>query len=416
MKLAQDASADAVALWLDADNKREADLPSGATDPVRGDQPSAHYFNVSSGARHIDDALARALSDRNAQVALKLTHSLSQIVGHSSLDGRAGDPLTEALRFPDKRVRYEAALALGRSLPSKSFANQELVVPLLVEAIGAGGGGDLLVLAPNRDDANALAQTLRTLGYVVAAAASPGEAVSAAADLPSVDAIVIARGVSDEDINRMIALVGQTPRLGDSVELAMKEADTGTAAALALNNSSFTVTTETDGDGLKKAIDDARAKSGLGALQEQQADAYAMDAADVLGKLAITQNSVLNAAGAETGLLAALDGPKPDLVAAVANVVACLSSDTAQQGLAERALNDQTPAGVRISLFKSLAASAKAFGNQLDGPQVELLQKEALEIKESDLRSAAAEARGALNLPTDQARDLILNASSPAAQ
>jgi hypothetical protein len=140
MTLAQDASADAVALWLDADNKREADLPSGATDPVRGDQPSAHYFNVSSGARHIDDALARALSDRNAQVALKLTHSLSQIVGHSSLDGRIGDPLTEALRFPDKRVRYEAALALGRSLPSKSFANQELVVPLLVEAIGAGAG------------------------------------------------------------------------------------------------------------------------------------------------------------------------------------------------------------------------------------------------------------------------------------
>ena len=44
-----------------------------------------------------------------------------------------------------------------------------------------------------------------------------------------------------------------------------------------------------------------------------------------------------------------------------------------------------------------------------------LLQKEAIEIKDSDLRSAAAEARGALNLPTDQARDLILNASGPSA-
>jgi hypothetical protein len=416
MRLAQSASAEAVALWLDANNKREADLPDGATDPVRGDQPSAHYFNVSSGALHIDDALARALRDRNAAVAWKLTHSLSQIVGHSSLDGRAGDPLTEALRFPDKRVRYEAALALGRALPSKAFANQELVVPLLVEAIGAGGGGNLLVLGPNRDDANGLAESLRKLGYVAAAAASPGEAVSAAADLPSVDAIIIARGVSDEDINRMILLVGQTPRLSDSVEVAMKESNTGSAAALALNNSSFTVTTETDGDGLKKAIDDARAKSGLGAMDQKQADTYAMDAAGVLRNLAITQNAVLNAAGAETGLLAALDGPKGDLVAAVGNVVACLSSSTAQQGLAMRALNDQTPAAVRVSLFQSLSNSAKNFGNQLDGPQVVLIQKEAVEIKDAGLRSAAAEARGALNLPTDQARDLILNASSPASE
>jgi CheY-like chemotaxis protein len=413
LRLAPNASAEAVALWLDADNKREADLPDGAADPVRGDQPPAHYFNVSSGAKHLDDALARSLKDRNAAVSLKLTHSLSQIVGRVSMDGRLGDPLTEALRFPDKRVRYEAALALARALPSKSFSNQELVVPLLVEAIGAGGGGNLLVLGPNRDDANALAQTLRSLGYVSAAAASPGEAVSAAAGLPSVDAIVIARGVSDDDINRMISLVGQAPKLADSVEVALKESNTGSAAALALSNPSFTVTTEADGDGLKKAIDDARAKAGLGALEQQQADAYAMDATQVLEKLAITQNAVLNASGAETGLLSALDGPKADLVAAVGHVVACLPSNTAQQGLAQRALNDQTPAPVRISLFESLAASAKAFGNQLNGPQVVLLQKEAVEIKETGLRSAAAEARGALNLPTDQARDLILGESGP---
>jgi CheY-like chemotaxis protein len=399
---------EAVALWLDADNKREADLPDGSTDPVRGSDLPAHYYNVSSGARHLKEALARALTDRNSAVALKLTHSLGQIVGRVSLDGRIGDPLTEALRFPDKRVRFEAALALATALPAKPFANQELVVPLLVQAIGEGGGGNVLVVGDNLDDANSLADTLRKLGYVTAVAGSPGEAVTAAATLPSVDTVVIGRGVSDEDIARVITLAGQTPPLADAVELALKETDTGAAAALAMNNPLFSVTTETDGDGLKTAIEAAREKAGMGAISQSDADAYALAAAAALDKLVISQNDVLSVSVGETGLLAALEGSKTDLISAVGGVVANLPSKTAQQGLAARALDDQAPAAVRLALFKSLADSAKAFGNLLDDAQVSLLQKESVELKDTDLRSAAAEARGALNLSTDQARDLIL--------
>jgi CheY-like chemotaxis protein len=414
LKLQSDYPA-AVALWLDADNKREVDLPAGSTDPVRGNQPPAHYFNVSAGASHLKDALARALRDRNSEVSLRLTHSLGQIVGRVTLDGRIGDPLTEALRFPDKRVRFESALALATALPNKPFANQELVVPLLVQAIGEGGGGNILVVADNRDDANALADTLRKLGYVTAVAGSPGEAVTAAAGLPSVDAIVIGRGVSDQDLPRIISLATQTPQLTDAVEVALRDTDTGAAAALAMNNASFTVTTESSGDGLKKAIESAREKAGLGALDPKLADAYALASASVLEKLAISQNAVLNAEVGETGLLSALDGSNADLVGAVGRVVASLPSKTAQQGLAQRALDEQAPPAVRISLFESLASSAKAYGNQLDDAQVVLLQKESVQIKDVDLRSAAAEARGALNLPTDQARDLILgiNESAP---
>ncbi len=400
---------EAVALWLDANNKREVDLPVGSTDPIRGDQPSAHYYNVSVGAKHLNDALARALKDRNSAVALKLTHSLGQIVGRVSLDVRLGDPLTEALRFSDKRVRFEAALAIGTALPAKPFSNQDLVVPLLVQAIGEGGGGNIIVIGPTMDDANALANDLKKLGYVTAAVASPGEAVPAAATLPSVDAIVIARGVSDPDITAIAAVAAQTPALADTVQIALKAANTGTASALALSSPTFSVTTETTGDGLKKAIEDTRTKAGQSALDPKEVDAYALAAADALEKLAVSQNAQLSVAGAEPGLLAALDSPRAELVAAIGKVVAYLPTATAQQGLAKVALNDQAAAEVRISLFKSLSNSAKAFGNQLEPAQVSLLQKQAVEIKEPALRSGAAEALGALNLPTDQARDLILN-------
>ena len=415
MKLEPD-SAQAVALWLDADNRREVDLPAGATDPVFGAEPSAHYFNVSSGAKHLDDALARALKDRDSAVALKLTHSLAQIVGRSSLDVRLGDPLTEALRFPDKRVRYEAALAAAAAFPLKPFANQEQVVPLLVQAIGEGGGGNIIVIGDSRDDANDLALRLRKLGYVTAAAGAPDEAVTAAATLPSVDAILIGPGVSDADINAIVSVASRTAPLLNVAEIAMKSDNVGTAAALALSNpTSFSVTTETTDDGLKKSIEDARTKAGVGALDQKDVDAYALSAAAALRSLAISRNPVLAVSAGQTGLLAALQGTKSDLVAAVGNVLSELPSDAAQQGLAARALDDQAPADIRKSLFKSLADSAKTFGNHLEPSQVELLQKEAVELTDPDLRSAAAEARGALNLPTDQARDLILRQSGASA-
>jgi hypothetical protein len=399
----------AVSLWLDADNQREVDLPSGDTDPVRGSAPPAHYFNVSSGARHLDDALARALKDHNSPVAFKLTRSLGLIVGRSSMTGHLGEPLTDALRYPDKRVRYEAACALAASLPTKPFADQDLVVPLLVQAIGEGGQGNVIVVGPTQDDANALQDTLRKVGYLTVTAASPGEAVSAALRLPSVDAIVVARGTSDQDIDRILDLASRTPAMEVAVEVVLKESDSGPVATMALSNPLLAVSTETDGAKLKQDIDAARAKSGLSPLEPAEADAYALRAAHILENLALDRDAVLSAAIGESGLISALESPKPELVDAVGRVLARLPSNTAQQGLAQHALDEQTAAPVRISLFQSLTISAKAFGNQLDPSQVDLLTKEAVAITQDDLRAAAAEARGSLNLPTDAARDLILN-------
>jgi len=399
---------EAVGLWLDADNKREADLAAGESDPIHGDQPPAHYFNVSSGARHLDDALSRSLADRNAAVTLKLSHSLGLIVGRSSLD-TSGQPLSDALRFPEKRVRYEAACALASALPDKPFANQEMVVPLLVQAIGEGGGGNLIVLAASRDDANALQESLRKLGYVTAAAASPGEAVSAASSLPSVDAIVIARGAGDDEVARMISLAAQTHDLAGLPQIILREQNTGYAAAQALGNPLVTVSTQSDGEALKKDVESARAKAGVSPLTQTEADAYSLRAAKELENLAVNGNAVLNVAVGEAGLLAALDGPRTELVAAVGDVLARINSDAAQRGLARRALNDQSPPAVRIAIFRSLTISAKAFGNRLEPTQVTVLQREAVELKENEIRSAAAEARGALNLPTDEARNLILD-------
>jgi hypothetical protein len=79
--------------------------------------------------------------------------------------------------------------------------------------------------------------------------------------------------------------------------------------------------------------------------------------------------------------------------------------------LATKAADDKTADDVKISLFKSLATSARFFGNLLDTQPVDAVTKVVSSTASADVRSAAAEAFGALNLPPDRARSLIIQQS-----
>jgi len=92
-------------------------------------------------------------------------------------------------------------------------------------------------------------------------------------------------------------------------------------------------------------------------------------------------------------------------------VLATLNSDSAQNGLAMKANDAATPPDVRVSFYKSVAESAKHFGNRLQSEQIAGLEKTVSDSKDSAVRDAAAQARGALNLPADAARTLILKQS-----
>jgi len=81
----------------------------------------------------------------------------------------------------------------------------------------------------------------------------------------------------------------------------------------------------------------------------------------------------------------------------------------AQAGLLTKAADEKTADDVKISLYKSLAQNAKFFGNQLEGSQVDALSKTVQDAANLEVRNAAAEARGSLNLPADQAKSLIVN-------
>jgi len=406
---------DAVSLWLTANTKRECDLPAGEVDLTHQGDPDANYYNVSAGANYLNDALLRATHDRAAAVALKLCQSLRDITGRSNLSGNAITPLMDALYFPNRQVRYAAAFALAQSLPSKPFAGSDRVVPLLVEAVNQTSKPGVLVVAPASGDSltqGDLRDAVQGLGYPVAAAASPSDAASAAITLPTIDLIIISE---DSDVRKMIDLEQQIARLqGASMLVLTHTAQSPYAVASAtdlLMNAAVMPAKEALKDELKADIDAARQHSGTAIMSEKDASDDALEAASLLERIAITRGQAFNIAGAEAGLLTALSDSRPQIATAAGRVLATLNSDSAQNGLAMKANDAATPPDVRVSFYKSVAESAKHFGNRLASEQIGGVEKTVSDSKDAAIRDAAAQARGALNLPADAARTLILKQS-----
>ncbi|HEX8339299.1 MAG TPA: HEAT repeat domain-containing protein [Tepidisphaeraceae bacterium] len=410
--LAQGTESDALSLWLAANYKREADLPQGEKDATRAaDQPAAHYYGVTAGARFLNAALARALRDGNSAVALSATKSLQEIVGDANF--RSGDtsPLIDAMQYADRRVRFEAAFTLARALPQSAFTGQELVVPLLAEAISQSGRPSVLAIFPSQDAVNGIVEPLKADNYVTAGATNTSGALSAAAALPAVDVVVISTDLPAADVESLLGLLQQSPKTRGAAKLFVVKTTASDWEKRKATDRTFATTTATDAAGLKAAITSARETAGGLPLDAELATQYATRAGELIKQIAISRGQVLDLAPAQSTLLGALEDPRPEIVKLAGEGLGLMKTADAQKGLALKANTEGVADDVKVSLFKSLATSAKFFGNQLDEQQTSALENSVKSATNADVKAAAAEARGALNLPSEQAKALILDQS-----
>jgi hypothetical protein len=399
----------ALSLWLAANYNREVELPQGAKDPTRGEnQPDAHYYGVAAGAQYVNAVLARALNDHNSPVALKSVKSLQEILGASNLfSGGQGQPIVDALNYADRTVRYEAAFAIAQALPQKEFPGQERVVPILAEALSQSGKPNVLVIVPSQDDVNRIAEAFKGQ-YTLAGASNVDAAVNEASRLSSIDVIVVSDQLPAGEVERLFDMSRRVPQLANAAKLIVTQTRASRYASLAINNPMVTLTQVRQPADLKGPIEQARKRAGALAMEEKASTDYAMRAADLLGKLAISRGQVLDLSVAEPALISQLDDTRPELVIAVGKVLALLNSPNAQNALLSKAVDEKTTDDVKVSLYNSLATSAKFFGNHLTAESIATLQKVVESAPNLKVRSAAAEVRGALNLPADEARTLIL--------
>jgi HEAT repeat protein len=408
---------DALGLWLASNYRREGELGEGEVDRTQPEgSPSAHFYGAQAGTQYLLKVLERAETDRvrlargnrynAADVSLRAIKSLQEIVGRGNIS--AGEtPLTTAMNFPDRRVRIEAAFALAQSLPQQPIAGQEQVVPLLADALSQTGQPSVLVLSNDQELRNRTVEELKLSSYRAAGAASVVDAVSQAQQLPSVDVVVIDSRLGDREIDTLFTNAQANPKVSGAAKLVLVNNQATRYERLKLDDPTIETTTAREGDALKQAIEGARTSVGALPLDPQAATELATRSGQLLQLLG-TRNSIFRIESGEEFLLAALSDERPEVRTLAGEVVALLDSGRSQSALLAAALRPEESPEVRISFFNSLAASAKFFGNRLNGDQVSSLLAAAANRENLQVQASAAEAVGAANLPSDQARRLII--------
>ncbi len=140
------------------------------------------------------------------------------------------------------------------------------------------------------------------------------------------------------------------------------------------------------------------------------ATSYAVRAARVMLKLVQTRNRVIDLSAAQGALINATKDKRAEIQVLAGRILAHLDSPGAQRSIAAMALAETNDMDVRIAAFDSLAISAKINAYLLNDEMIDAVYGlvSSQEI-DPELRAAAAAAYGALNLPSQKVKDLILD-------
>ncbi len=177
------------------------------------------------------------------------------------------------------------------------------------------------------------------------------------------------------------------------------------AIAQALPTSGF-VGSEKIVENLSEAI----LEKGTEQLGQELAAQYALRAIKAMEKLALTHNSIVNLSKAQDALIQVTASGRAEMQTLAAEVLARLESPQAQRAIAQMALSDKNSEAVRIAAFGSLAISAKQNANLLLTEQIDAIYALVSSTGTGPrLRAAAAGAFGALNLPSEKVKALILD-------
>jgi len=283
----------AIGLWIAAFFKAESTGVKKMPTYFGERHADALVYATTAGVEYLHQALARAVKDNNAHVALGVIEALATTAGEKSLLYQLGpsQPLLAALSFNDRMVRYSAAIAIGAAGPKEGFAESKLVVANLAEALG------------------------------------------------------------------------QNSQAG---------------------------------------------AAGANGWSEEIAENYAVRAAETMLSLAQSRNKVLDLSAAQLALESAVSDTRIQVLAG--QILAYLNSPGAQRAIAAMALEENNAPDVRISAFNSLATSAKLNANMLPDETIDAIYALiSSDTTDTELRSTAAAAYGALNLPSRKVKDLILD-------
>jgi len=409
--------ASAISLWLSAFFRMEAegyDQPE-YFGPAHAD---AGTYALTAGPEYLHRVLARALKNVNRPVALDAIMALKRNAGQQSLlyEVQSQQPLIKALIFPDREVRFSAALAIAGALGEKPFAQSEQVVAILAEALRQKGQRYAIVVDSNQQRRNRLAAEMGQTGEFTEVIANEHLAVALeqAKILPSFDLVVLSSEIVQPNINEALDIMQKDYRLAFCPTVVLCEVNKLTKIKKLQDRYAFVkvILEQANAEDVLDAAGDILERNQAWPFEQELADAYAIDAAQVLRNLAITQNKVLNLQKAQAALIDAVREERKAIQTAATQTLARMDSLDAQRAIAALALDEQVELPTRLMALQNLSVSAKAYGNYLLAEQIDKLYQ-IVSSREIDvrLRNLAAEAYGAFNLPSAKISQLIIEQS-----
>ncbi len=381
---------------------------------------------LAAGPAVLADVLRLALSNPLPELAAPAAEALGRVVDHDVLNAGPGvHPLVSALDGRDRRARLAAARAIVGLDPTRPFSGSSRVVPVLATFASMRGQPRAVVIDGETAGANNVSHVLRELGYDALTAPdgrSGFRLASASADvevilinptmlegtwrtrdlLANLRADATTAGVpillyGPQGVGRGAVTTGQGPR-DEPIEIsAMLPGRTRVSDLVDLAPGVGAVVTPTDAKVFEPVLKRELARLNARPLSDQERQAMAAEATDLLAAIATRPNSPLASglARVEPALSQALR--ETPSVQSAATALSEVPDVNAQRELAEAVLDTTRPSAVRAGSAGALAHSLQRFGALLTNDQVVQLAR-ALDGGEADpaVRSALAAVIGAL--------------------
>jgi len=395
---------EALVLWLAAGFKREANLPEGLTDPMKGAN-DAPYYAMAAGPRFLLRVLDIGLREDDAPVSLGAIEALAQTGGAESLvqEIKGGiQPLVRALSFPDRHVRFLASSALADALPTERFDGCAFVMSVLNEALRQKGKKTALLITSGTR-ANELKDAILAAGYDVVTSDDGAKGMSAGRKGSGVDMVVLTRKPepgtviesmrSDPFYKAVPAVV-----LFQSADLRRQAKEDGRTVLLPMSADATAI-----GEGMAKAL-----ALGIGKpLTSEEADAWIIRASRTVRVLGLTASGVHDVKRVVKALKENTLNENPAVQTAAAEALAVIDLELAQQALAQLGCSRAT-APVRLKAFSALSESLRRFGNKVPAAESKKILEVVNGTEPLEIRRAAAKAQGAQNLSSDRIKSMVL--------
>ena len=399
----------ALGLFVASNLRRQNELPAGSVDPIYGENPyTPAFYATVFGTRVCLDVLGIGIERLDTNLVRDAIAALSQTTGGANLFSARGgrQPLLEALRYPDRRVQYEAALTLGAALPTRRFTGDGMVVPLLASAIRTGDESFAVVIGDDAEDRRLATTRLEHLGFTIVAAGETFAAVrleigaAVGVDLVLVHAMGVDRIIETVSEVHRYPRTAATPVITIATGLEMPGLKDHFRDDIRVKVARARISE----DQFAETLDEVMLRASGGRMTEAEAEAYAIDAIFTLRDIAISQNLTYAIDDAEPALLQALESRTGGLRLGVADILALVNSQTAQRALFDAALD--ASGDEQIVLLDRVAESVRNFGDRSDPRHVEAVL-DLITSTGGQTAEAAARVAGSLNLPTSTAIELI---------